>query len=325
MHPTFQRAVAHARLLASAPQLPWRYFVASPYAPLLTQVVVTRRCNLKCAYCNEYDRHSAPVPRERIERTIDRVAALHTRALAFTGGEPTLHPELPALVAHAAARIAKVSITTNGYKLNLPLVEALGDAGLSRMQLSMDGLHPTEVTAKVWRCTESKLLLLAEHARFAVHINAVLGAIPFAETLEVVRRARSLGFETTVQWLHDGDGQVLNPHGVTPDQIAELLDEAALPRHHGAEVTRAGLAPQGWKCRAGARYLYVDEFSVARLCSQNRDAWSCDVDSLTSDHLRANFEAPKACAPKCTLGCVHDASRWDRWRPQSGEPVPQAP
>ena len=37
-----------------------------PETPLLTQLVVTRRCNLSCGYCNEYDDHSPPVPKETL-------------------------------------------------------------------------------------------------------------------------------------------------------------------------------------------------------------------------------------------------------------------
>ena len=308
-----------ARRLAETPALPWRYFVAHPYAPLLAQVVVTRRCNLKCAYCNEFDRVSAPVPRERLEKTIDRLAALESRAIAFTGGEPLLHPEYPEVVRYAADRVARVSMSTNGYKLNAPLIRALGAAGLTRMQISLDGVEPTKTTAKVLSCTRRKLELLSSVASFPVTVNAVLGSIPLAETREVVLFAKKMGFETTVQWLHDGDGQAMNPHGITAEDVRELVREMALPTSHSSDVIEAGLGQQAaWKCRAGSRYLYVDEFSNAHFCSQAMDLWSCPVDDLTEAHLKANFERPKPCAERCTLGCVHDASQYDRWRPQRG-------
>ncbi len=317
MSPRPDSARAALRRLVEAPQLAAEYFVAHPYAPLLAQVVVTRRCNLKCAYCTEYDRVSQPVPTERLIATFDRLAALHTRAVTLTGGEPTLHPDLPALVAALSQRIAKTSMVTNGYKLTPSLVRELGAAGLGRLQISLDGVEPNEVTAKVLRCTERALDVLAEHATFAVHVNAVLGSIPFDETREVVRAARRRGFETTVQWLHDDRGRAMNPHRVTHAQIDELISECALPPHHSRRVIRAGLEPErAWKCRAGARYLYIDEFSTARWCAHQRDAWSLPVDELTPAVLQRNFHTPKPCEEGCTLGCVRDASRYDRWRSQ---------
>ncbi|MFT5991455.1 MAG: MoaA/NifB/PqqE/SkfB family radical SAM enzyme, partial [Bradymonadia bacterium] len=245
--------------------------------------------------------------------------SLGTRACAFTGGEPTLHPEYVDLVRYASSRIAKISMSTNGYRLTVPLIEALGDAGLGRMQISLDGIEPNKMTAKVLRCTERKLQLLADHATFVVHINAVLGSIPFEETLEIVRRAREWNFETTVQWLHDERGQAMNPHGVTAEQVAHLLEACALPPHHGADVLGAGLdgAPP-FRCRAGSRYLYIDEFSTARFCSQAQDLWSLPVDEVTDEVLQQNFHTAKPCAERCSLGCVRDSSRYDAWRPQWG-------
>lgn len=316
---TFERIAHIARRGLRQPQLAADYFVRHPYAPLLTQIVVTRRCNLKCGYCNEFDRVSQPVPLARLKQTVDHVAALGGRAVAFTGGEPTLHPGLVDLVAHTSARIAKVSMSSNAYKLSEPLIAALSDAGLGRMQISLDGIEPNETTAKVLRCTERKLQLLADHARFVVHINAVLGSIPFEETLAIVKQARAWGFETTVQWLHDERGQAMNPMGITEAQVRELIDACELPAHHGTDVLQAGLegAPP-FRCRAGSRYLYVDEFSMAHFCSQAQDLWSMPIDVVDGAVLRRNFHTPKPCAARCTLGCVRDSSRYDQWRPQWG-------
>lgn len=311
---------ARARRLADTPSLPWRYFVTHPYAPLLAQVVVTRRCNLKCAYCNEFDRVSEPVPAARLRQTVDRLAALQTRAIAFTGGEPLLHPDYVSVVRYAASQVPRVSMSTNGYKLNGPLIRELGDAGLTRMQISLDGVTPTRTTAKVLDCTRRKLELLSSVATFPITVNAVLGSIPLAETREVVTFAKKMGFETTVQWLHDGDGQALNPHGITGEDIRSLTKELALPTSHSRDVIEAGLGePSPWKCRAGSRYLYVDEFSTARYCSQALDLWSMPIDDVTEEVLEENFNVPKPCADQCTLGCVRDASQYDRWRLQSGE------
>src|SRR3984893_11551286 len=66
--------------------------------PLLVQVIPIRRCNIDCGYCNEYDKVSAPVPAEAMKQPIDKLAALGTSAIAFSGGEPMLHPDLDDLI-----------------------------------------------------------------------------------------------------------------------------------------------------------------------------------------------------------------------------------
>ena len=58
------------------------------YGPWLAQVVVTRRCNLKCGYCTEYDRTSDPVPYEELALRLAKLAELRAWAVCLTGGEP---------------------------------------------------------------------------------------------------------------------------------------------------------------------------------------------------------------------------------------------
>src|SRR3989442_4915990 len=62
--------------------------------PVLAHIIPIRRCNLSCAYCNEYDDHSAPVPVEEMYRRIDRLASFGTTIITISGGEPLLHPRL---------------------------------------------------------------------------------------------------------------------------------------------------------------------------------------------------------------------------------------
>lgn len=62
------------------------------YGPLLTQLVITRRCNLSCGYCNEFDQVSDPVPKEVLKQRVDKIASLGALFLEYTGGETLLYP-----------------------------------------------------------------------------------------------------------------------------------------------------------------------------------------------------------------------------------------
>ncbi len=62
--------------------------------PLLVHIVPIRRCNIDCAYCNEYDKTSEPLPLDVLRGRIDRLKALGTSIVAFSGGEPMLHPDM---------------------------------------------------------------------------------------------------------------------------------------------------------------------------------------------------------------------------------------
>jgi molybdenum cofactor biosynthesis enzyme MoaA len=72
--------------------------LASSRQPVLAQILATRRCNLSCSYCNEFDNVSTPVPLEKMRARIDRLAALGTAMVDISGGEPLLHPDLDAII-----------------------------------------------------------------------------------------------------------------------------------------------------------------------------------------------------------------------------------
>src|SRR6266849_4611365 len=138
--------------------------LGSRYNPLLAQVVVTRRCNLACGYCNEYDDFSPPVPTKDLLARIDHLARLKTATITFTGGEPLLHPDLDTLIRAARDHGMIVTIITNGFKLTRKWIDRFNAAGLQGMQISIDNLEPDEVSMKSLHSVKGKLALLAEHA-----------------------------------------------------------------------------------------------------------------------------------------------------------------
>src|SRR5207247_10769700 len=82
--------------------------------PLLVQIIPIRRCNIDCGYCNEYDKVSPPVPTDVMRRRIDKLKELGTSVVAFSGGEPMLHPDLDELIRHIKARGMMAGPSTNG-------------------------------------------------------------------------------------------------------------------------------------------------------------------------------------------------------------------
>ncbi len=176
----------------------------------MAHIIPIRRCNLSCAYCNEYDDHSKPVPTETMIRRIDELAALGTTIITISGGEPLLHPDLDEIIARMRQRGALAGMITNGYLLTAERIHRLNRAGLDHMQISIDNVMPDEVSKKSLKVLDRKLQLLAEHALFHVNINSVVGGgIRNPEDALVVgKRAVELGFTSTVGIIHDGGGQL---------------------------------------------------------------------------------------------------------------------
>src|SRR5262245_44428702 len=104
-----------------------------PYQPVAAHLIPIRRCNLSCAYCNEYDDHSAPVPTRDVLRRIDRLTELGTGIITLSGGEPLLHPDLDDIVRHIRARGAIATLITNGYLLVRERIQGLNRAGLDHL------------------------------------------------------------------------------------------------------------------------------------------------------------------------------------------------
>lgn len=295
--------------------------------PILVHVVPMRRCNLACAYCNEYDAVSQPVPLEIMKRRLDRLAELGTAMITVSGGEPLMHPELDAMIAHMRARGMVSSVITNGYYLSRERIARLNACGLDYLQISIDNVEPDEVSLKSLRLLEPKLQWLAEDAEFGVNINSVVGAgIQNPEdALDVARRARALGFTSSVGILHDGRGQLeaLGEREMKVYRALRAFGSRGDTRVNGAfQDNLARGLPNQWRCRAGARYLYVDEHGLVHYCSQMRGRPGLPLESYGRADIDREYATPKACAPYCTIGCVQRVGLFDNWRaPQTGLPL----
>lgn len=289
------------------------------YAPFFTQLVVTRRCNLSCTYCNEFDKVSKPVPIGTLKERARKLKDLGSFSICLTGGEPTMHPDLFELIRYCRFELSffKTSVITNGYYLTPKLINKLNEAGLQDMQISIDGVKPNDVTVKVLDCLKKRLRSLRDHARFNVVVSGVVGACPPQESFEVIRFAKELGFRPRVLLIHDHDGQVK----LTQEEMAVYgAIKKMIPRHlyefsdYRERLIRTGSA--SYKCRAGSRYLYVDEFGKVSWCSQTRAFFSKDLMAYTPQDLKDQFYSYKSCQDRCTLGCVRSASAFDGWRRQ---------
>lgn len=288
------------------------------FSPTLIQLVIIRKCNLNCAYCNEYDKVSNPVSLDAIKQRIDKAEELGTLSIEFTGGEPLLHPNLSEIVSYATGKgFPARMLISNAYLFNEEHIKRLNDAGLTHLQVSVDGVTPNRMTVKVLDRLRHKLELLAKLAKFRVQLSAVIGAASAEEVLEVVDFAKAHGFRPRALILHGEHGQInlSREQRSTYDEVKRKIGHRFRESHNYREkLIRDEPAP--FKCRAGARYIYVDDLGQARYCSQHREIWSKTFLDLTSDDLKNNFYTKKPCNAFCTVGCARTNSAFDEWRIQ---------
>ncbi len=199
-------------------------------APYKVDLALTYGCNNHCSHCyNEPSRYPmASLPEVSWIEVIDRLHDIGVPHLIFTGGEATLHPDLPHLVRYAESRGMITGLNTNGRRLSFaPYVEQLSSAGLNHVQIT----------------------LASHHAEFH---NNVMGARAFSQTVQGIRNAidnglhvitnttltqrnirelpafldfiKGLGIRTFAMngIIHSGGGQS-NPDALRPDKLAPIL------------------------------------------------------------------------------------------------------
>ena len=295
--------------------------------PILVHIIPTRRCNLSCTYCNEFDDFSNPVPLEEMKRRLDLLAGMGTSIITISGGEPLLHPELDEIIRHVRRRGMIAGMITNGYLLTAERIERLNCAGLEHLQISIDNAVPDEVSMKSLKVLDQKLMLLAKHAVFQVNINSVLGsgvANP-EDALKIAYRAVELRLTSTVGIIHDHSGQ-LRPVGPREIEIFEeimALGKRSFSRFNGFQHNIARAKANQWRCRSGSRYLYICEDGLVHWCSQQRGYPGIPLEQYTPEMRRREYVTSKFCAPRCTISCVQQVGILDNWRdPQNLKPLP---
>lgn len=167
------------------------------------RISVTDVCNLRCRYCLP-DEQVAWLPRDQrldddeLIRIVTLLARLGVRTVRITGGEPLVRPKLAALVERIAAieGIEEISLTTNGVLLARHIA-ALADAGVSRVNVSMDSVDPQRFAELTRRDLLPKVLEGIAAARDTpgieqVKINAVaMRGITEHEAIDLVAFARA--------------------------------------------------------------------------------------------------------------------------------------
>jgi len=289
--------------------------------PILANVVVTRRCNLSCSYCNQYDNVSPPVPASTLRRRLELLAQLGTLAITFTGGEPLLHPEITTLVAEARRYGAICTLNTNGYLVTPALIEQLNQAGLDYLWISIDNATPDEASNKSLKVLDRKLEWLAKFATFHVTVNSVLGAgVRHPEDAHTIaRRARELGHKSTVGIIHGEGGQLIQLEPQQRHVYARIQGERTegvfwLAHYDSFQESLISGRPNDWHCTAGGRFLYICEDGLVSYCSQRRGEPGVPLEQYTTQMVVAEAAKKKPCAPFCTINCVQQVAYLDRIR-----------
>jgi cyclic pyranopterin phosphate synthase len=251
------------------------------------RVSVTDRCNLRCTYCMPEDvvfmDRSELLTFEEIAHFVRVAAPLGIDKVRLTGGEPLMRRGLPRLVAMLAAvpGIKDVGVTTNGILLE-EQAQALYDAGLRRVNVSLDTLDPARFRQIARRDGLDRVLAgiaAAKRAGFdPVKVNAVsIRGVTEHEVVPLARYAREHGLEMRfIEYMPIGADRWERDKVYFAHEILEQIN-----RHVGALEPAPDQDP-----RAPAQdYVYADGGGrVGLIASVSRPfCMSCNRIRLTAD------------------------------------------
>ncbi len=182
------------------------------------RISVTKRCNFGCIYC--HDEGLGPILKPRMpheeEMTVDEIERLvrvarefDIRSVKFTGGEPLVRLDMEQIVDRTVRQIPDVSMTTNGSML-ARRAEALRDAGLKRVNVSVDSLDPE--TFKEIRKGDLHPVLQGIQEALRVGLKPVkLNMVVFKQTLPYIPKM--------IEFIGDGDGLKLQLIQFMPELV----------------------------------------------------------------------------------------------------------
>lgn len=208
-------------------------FSADLTAPYRMDLALTYRCDNNCSHCyNARPRSMPSLGIEEWKQVVDRVWDLGIPHIVFTGGEPTLIPFLPELVAYAEEKGIITGLNTNGRKLAEPgFVQALIDAGLDHVQITLEShdleIHDAMVAAKgAWEETVSGIRNVLK-TRLYVMTNTTMLAHNSPTITDTLRFLGELGVPTVGlnALIYSGKGASVGT-GLREEELPPLLENA---------------------------------------------------------------------------------------------------
>ena len=169
--------------------------------PLSLLCELTYRCNLQCPYCyNPLDlrRYAAELSTQEWHRVLEEAAALGVVQAHFSGGEPTLRPDLPSIVTRASQQGLYTNLITQGTFLDETSLDALLDAGLDHVQISIqapDDRLADEIAGAPVHAKKVEALLRVRARNVALTLNCVLHRRNHDSIESVIAFAEAMGVE----------------------------------------------------------------------------------------------------------------------------------
>ncbi|MGP0063826.1 MAG: GTP 3',8-cyclase MoaA [Isosphaeraceae bacterium] len=293
------------------------------------RISVTDRCNIRCVYCMpevvEFLPRAQLLSFEEIERFVRIAVTLGIDKIRLTGGEPLVRRDIPFLIEKLVAipGVRDVGLTTNGILL-APVARTLRDAGLKRINVSLDTMDPARFLQLTRRTGLEQVLegiLAAKEAGFdPVKVNAIaMRGVTEDDVVPLARFSREHGLELRfIEYMPLDGGHLWEREKVLfAADIIDLLERGIGPlRPVVDQDPRAPALDYDW-VDAGGRIGFIASVSRPFCMSCNRIRLTSDgklrncLFSLEETDIRALLRG--GAADSIIAGAIRDsvAAKWE--------------
>jgi pyrroloquinoline quinone biosynthesis protein E len=245
---------------------------------------LTYRCPLRCAYCSNPVRYAAQaeLTTPMWQQVLGEAEALGVMQVHFTGGEPLLRPDLPALVERAHGLGQYTSLITSAVGLTRERLAELARAGLDHVQISIQGMHDADaqrIAGRTGLAHKLQSMAWVRELGLALTMNVVLHRENIEQVPQLIELATQVGAERLelantqyLGWALENREALLPSHA----QIERARDQAAIARERlrgrlellfvlpDYETGTVRACMQGW----ARRYILISPDGLVLPCHQ---------------------------------------------------------
>ena len=188
-----------------------RYVGRFPPAPLLVNLQITRRCNLRCIHCDireAPERYSDAINKElsteEIKKIVDSLKSLGTTYISISGGEPFIRRDIFEIIECVKKRDLGLYISSNGTLITEEVAKRINDLGLDAISISLDGITPEKHDTirgvkGAFDKTVAAIKALLNHKRHTqVCIAPIVADVNLNELPQLVDFANDLGVDAII-------------------------------------------------------------------------------------------------------------------------------
>ena len=305
--------------------------------PLWVHLWITDKCNLTCDYCEVVENKSKNPPKEDVESWIAHADDLGSAVIAFMGGKPTLRNDFSDLVRFASERNLVTYVTSHGQRNSLSeqRLAQLGEAGLSVVEISLDGYDTVKGSDKTLKSDESLIDRLEQTQKeygLKYKAHQVLAPANLDETAKLVELSErrklpmTFGLVTEFGAFNLGRRTVYDDPEVN-EKIKKTLQFLLDRKRAGAPIVNADSyfedalrfvdGPVRWPCDVGTYMVQVATNGEVFKCSKYMKLTTgIKFLEIDRDYFRngehGSEELLSKCNDKCFSACGYNTSYFRR-------------